>query len=65
MSDAERQDWLNMKRMLGQYLPVLERQIIEFAADGDDEQYEFLIKKAVEYRNTIAAINDLLSNEQP
>ena len=52
-----------MKQTLEQYLPLLEQQLIEFAADGDDGQYDFLVKKAVEYRNTIAGINELLRGE--
>ncbi len=53
-----------MKYTLEQYLSMLERQILEFAADGDDDQHDFLLKKAVEYRNTIAGINNLLNSEQ-
>ena len=47
MSEEERRDWLDMKRTMADYLPTLERHLIEFATNGDDE-YDFLVKKAIE-----------------
>jgi hypothetical protein len=60
MSEEERQDWLNMKAVLEDYLTVIDEQILRFSAYGKDDEYQFLLKKAVEYRDTIHKINELL-----
>lgn len=61
MSEAERQDWLNMKAILQQYLIEVDREILRYSVRDDDEKHSFLIKKAVEYRNSIIKIDQLLN----
>lgn len=65
MSEEESQDWLTMKRVLEQYLSTVERQLTEFAADGTDDEYDFLTEKAVSYRDIISGINELLNLNKP
>ncbi len=60
MSEEERQDWLSMKAVLEGYLIVIDEQILKFCASNKDDEHQFLIKKAIEYRDTIRKINELL-----
>lgn len=60
MDEEERQDWLRMKAVLEEYLTIIDEQIMRFSASENDIEYQFLIKKAIEYRDTIYKINELL-----
>lgn len=60
MDEEERQDWLRMKAVLEEYLIIIDEQIMRFSASENDIEYQFLIKKAIEYRDTIYKINELL-----
>ncbi|MBC3790298.1 hypothetical protein [Spirosoma utsteinense] len=48
MSDAQRQDWLNMKAILADYLIIVEQELLHYSIRDDDEKYTFLINKAVD-----------------
>lgn len=61
MSNDERQDWLNMKAILEDYLIKVNQEIVQYSIRDDEEKYKFLINKAVEYWNTITKINELLN----
>ncbi|GAB2605200.1 hypothetical protein [Spirosoma areae] len=61
MTEAERQDWLDMKAILQRYLIEVNKEILRYSIRDDDEKHDFLIKKAVEYRNTILKIDQLLN----
>ena len=61
MSEDERRDWLHMKTILEGYLTEVEKEILQYSVRDDDEKHDFLIKKAVEYRNSIIKINELLT----
>lgn len=61
MSEDERQDWLQMKAILEGYLIEVEKEILQYSIRDDDERHDFLIKKAVEYRNSIIKINELIT----
>ena len=61
MSDDERQDWLTMKRVLERQLKIIDQQILEFAHDGDDDLFDFLIKKAIKHRDAIIEIKSILT----
>ena len=61
MSEDERQDWLRMKAILEDYLIEVDKEILLYTVRGDDEKHDFLIKKAIQYRNTLIKINELLN----
>lgn len=61
MSEDERQDWLRMKAILEDYLIEVDKEILLYSVRGDDEKHDFLIKKAIQYRNTLIKINELLN----
>lgn len=61
MTEAEKQDWLSMKAILQDYLSKVEQELMLYSIRDDDEKHDFLIKKAVEYRNTIFKIDQLLN----
>jgi len=60
MSDDERRDWLGMKAKLRNYLVEVDEQILTYPIRGSDEGHDFLIKKAISYRDSIVKINLLL-----
>ncbi len=51
-----------MKAILQDYLSKVEQELMLFSIRDDDEKHDFLIKKAVEYRNTILKIDQLLNH---
>jgi FPC/CPF motif-containing protein YcgG len=51
-----------MKAILEDYLIKVNQEIVQYSIRDDDEKYKFLINKAVEYRNTISKINELLNH---
>jgi hypothetical protein len=61
MSEDERQDWLRMKVILQEYLIEVNKELLLYSVRGDDEKHDFLVKKAIQYRNTITSINELLN----
>lgn len=61
MSDDERQDWLRMRAILEEYLIEVDKELLLYSIRGDDEKHNFLVKKAIQYRNTITQISELLT----
>ena len=47
---------LELKRLLEKYLLEIDDSILTYPPFGDDEKFEFLIKKAISYRNIIQQI---------
>jgi hypothetical protein len=47
---------LELKRLLETYLLEINDSILTYPPFGDDEKFEFLIKKAINYRNIIQQI---------
>ena len=54
------QESLELKRLLEKYLLEINDSILNYPPIGDEEKFEFLIKKAISYRNVIQKINDEL-----
>ena len=52
---------LELKRLLEKYLLEIDDSILTYPPFGDDEKFEFLIKKATSYRNIIQQITIDLS----
>ena len=50
-----------MKAVLQEYLIEVDKEILLYSVRGDDEKHDFLIKKAIQYRNTLIKINELLN----
>jgi hypothetical protein len=55
------QESLELKRLLEKYLLELNDSILNYPPMEDEEKFEFLIKKAISYRDIIQRINDELS----
>lgn len=55
-----KQELLELKRMLIQLLEEVDFQIEAYDPRGDDEKFDFLIKKARSYRDVIVRINQEL-----
>ena len=47
---------LELKRLLEKYLLEIDDSILTYPPFGDDGKFEFLIKKAINYRNIIQKI---------
>ena len=54
------QESLELKRLLEKYLLEINDSILNYPPIGDEEKFEFLIKKAINYRDIIQKINDEL-----
>ncbi|MDZ7898131.1 MAG: hypothetical protein U5N85_08895 [Arcicella sp.] len=52
---------LELKRLLEKYLLEIDDAILSYPPFGDDEKFEFLIKKAISYRNIIQQIKTELA----
>lgn len=50
MDDLEKQDLMELKRIISEQLPQIEIQLMFFPLDESDEDFKFLIKKAASYR---------------
>lgn len=55
------QESLELKQLLEKYLLELNDSILNYPPMGDEEKFEFLIKKAINYQDIIQKINDELS----
>ena len=47
MSDDERQNWLNMKSILTDYLIIVDQELLQYSICDDNEKYNFLVNKVV------------------
>ena len=63
MSEDERQFLLDMKATMERYLGLVDEQIIEYKPKSDDEKQDFLIKKAIMFRNTLEEVNRKLNQD--
>ena len=52
---------LELKRLLEKYLLEINDSILDFPPFGDEEKFNFLIKKAISYRDIIQKIREELS----
>lgn len=51
---------LELKRLLEKYLLEIDDSILTYRPSGDDEKFNFLIKKAISYRDIIQKIKSEL-----
>lgn len=61
MPQSYQQYLLDLKKSIEATLEVTDQQIIEYLPTSNDEQFVFLIKKAIQYRETLKKINEELS----
>ena len=54
------QESLELKILLEKFLIEVDDAILSFPPYGDEEKFEFLIKKAISYRDIIQRINEEL-----
>ncbi len=64
MTDEERNDLLELKVFLEKAIPLTERQLINYPASGSTEDYQFLIGKAIMYRETLKQVNQQLKTDE-
>lgn len=50
-----------MRAILEEYLIEVDKELLLYSIRGDDEKHNFLVKKAIQYRNTITQISELLT----
>ena len=62
MDDDERRFLLEMKANFQRYLTLIDDEILDYRSDDDDEEFIFLIKKAVEFRDLIKTVDDKLND---
>ena len=55
-----RHDLLELKSLLENLIEDVHLQILEFPPNQQDEEFEFLIKKAISYRETLKKIKQEL-----
>lgn len=63
MTDDERQDLLEMKAFLMRAIEQLQEELLTFPADGSEDDYLFMIAKAVMYRETFKKVMKQLEND--
>lgn len=51
----------DLKQQIQKRLVLLEQQIVLSNPDDDDDEFEFLLKKAANFRDTLLKINQRLS----
>ncbi|MFN4145490.1 MAG: hypothetical protein ACK4GN_06680 [Runella sp.] len=56
-----KQELIDLKNMLSDLLEEIDFQIKIYRPDEDDEKFQFLIKKAISYRDIISRINKELN----
>ncbi|WP_080055812.1 hypothetical protein [Spirosoma aerolatum] len=57
---TEKEVLLDLKRNMEEQLEQLE-EMIWWGVDEDDDQFQFLVRKAANYRDTLKKINERLS----
>jgi hypothetical protein len=63
MSEDERQFLLGMKATLESYLLLIDDQIIDYETKDTDEKHDFLIKKAIMFRDALRNVNEQLNQD--
>ena len=61
MEQQYEQYLLELKKTIEEALTVTNQQIIDYLPTSNDEGFVFLVKKAINYRDTLNKINDELS----
>ena len=61
MEQPYEQYLLELKKTIEEALTVTNQQIIDYLPTSNDEGLVFLVKKAINYRDTLNKINDELS----
>lgn len=64
MTNDERNDLLELKAFLEQAIPQVQMQLMEYSSDGSEEDYQFLIDKAVMYRDVLKQTIKRLENKE-
>jgi predicted kinase len=62
---TERESDLALLHLLEQDIKRVERQIIEYPPDADDENFNFLLRKARRYQEWIERLKEKLKMEEP
>lgn len=60
MSESEREDLQQMKVSLEKFLMLTNDQILDYGLKESDDDFNFLIKKAIQFRDTLLVINQQL-----
>lgn len=63
MTDDERNDLLELKASVENAIPLTEQQLLNFPANGSNEDYRFLVDKAIMYREVLKQINQQLETD--
>lgn len=63
MTDDERNDLLELKVIVTNYLADVEQQILEYSPHADRVVFDFMILKARRYQQTLTQIDRRLQNE--
>jgi hypothetical protein len=61
MTENEREEALLMRQRLMTYLAMTHEQIIAYPHDANDEDYQFLIRKAIYYQELIDRLEQQLN----
>lgn len=61
MSEQERKDYEYLREALKKALKLTEDEILSFAPSGNNEDFNFLLRKAKNQKETIDRINELLN----
>lgn len=61
MEQSYEQYLLELKKTIEEALTATNQQIIDYLPTSNDEGFMFLVKKAINYRDTLNKINDELS----
>ncbi len=61
MSDTERDDLLSLHRLTEDYLQQTQTQIVDYPAIANDDDFQFLIRKAIYFQEMIDKMNSDLT----
>lgn len=61
MDENERRFLLDMRANLEKYIQLINDQLITYKPEDDDEKHEFLVKKAIWFRDALKKVNDQLN----
>lgn len=64
MTDDERYDLRELKAFLEKAIPLIEQQLIDYPSDGETQDYQFLIEKAIMYRESLKQIINQLATDE-
>ena len=62
MTESERREVAQMRQRLLQYLTLTHEEIINYSPNANDDDYRFLVRKAIYYQELIDTL-DQQSNE--